>query len=548
MGRKAYTLYLTKLDAENWRNALTDSAKEKLGTDFSIYVNLPDFSDEAHLVVFTSRFATPPWYSELQRKFGIAHQIRNQSASAILFFERDDRLFAITFAHGWMCLDDRYLERDFGLRVSINALDQGKLKRLDRTNLGDAMKASALSPFQRDFTSFGIDDALDLVRSLSGATRDDVTADAMTGAYSLKLNGEFELEDLPELASEALELFQSNAYQETTFRVLDVLRPVNDRIETENLDAEAIRSIIANDGSFELGLPGEAADDGVAYSFVGPGLKGKYPDLLLEHYVAAMGDKLATLDRHTIKTHKILANYEAADAYDQSWSVHRALVGSTVLNQRTYAINDGLWYNVEQAFKQSIEESYIALLENWAEPPTPFRKISDPQGKREAFEREDEYNEATSARLGYVLMDKQLVYAPDIQRSGFEVCDLLDVVGKRLIHVKRNSRKSSVLSHFFKQAGNSGTQLQRFASCWEGVRDIVLRQNGELMARTFDATLADDRRWKIEFWIADTERQVGGFNIPFFSKISLRNEVTSLKAMNFDVAIKFIGLQPAALR
>ncbi|MGQ2974666.1 MAG: TIGR04141 family sporadically distributed protein [Sphingopyxis sp.] len=548
MGRKTYTLYLTKLEPNNWQDALTESAREKLGTDFSIYVNLPDFSDQAHLVVFTARFSTPPWYSELQRKFGIEHPIRNQSACAILFFEIDERLFAITFAHGWMCLDDRHLERDFGLRVSINALDQGKLKRLDRTNLGDAMKASALSPFQRDFNSFGIDDALDLVRSLSGATRDDVTADAMTGAYSLKLNGEFELEDLPNLASEALELFQSNAYQETTFRVLDVLRPVNDRMETEHLDAEAVRSIIANDGSFELGLPGEAATDCVAYGFVGPGLKGKYPDLLLEHYIAAMGDKLPTLDREIIKNHKIVASYEAVGIHDDSWSVHRALIGSTVLNQRTYAINDGLWYNVEQAFKQSIEESYLVLLENWDDPPTPFRKLDDPQGKREAFEREDTYNEAAAARLGYVLMDKQLVYAPDIQRSGFEVCDLLDVAGKRLIHVKRNSRKSSVLSHFFKQAGNSGTQLQRFASCWDGVRDIILRENGELMARAFDVTLDDERKWKIEFWIADTERQVGGFNIPFFSKISLRNEVTSLQAMNFDVGIKFIGLQAANLR
>jgi uncharacterized protein (TIGR04141 family) len=59
-----------------------------------------------------------------------------------------------------MYLDEDNIEGDFGLRVAINALDDKKLKRLERANLGDALRGVALSPFQREFTSFGQDDAL----------------------------------------------------------------------------------------------------------------------------------------------------------------------------------------------------------------------------------------------------------------------------------------------------------------------------------------------------------------------------------------------------
>lgn len=56
------------------------------------------------------------------------------------------------------------------------------------------------------------------------------------------------------------------------------------------------------------------------------------------------------------------------------------------------------------------------------------------------------------------------------------------------------------------------------------------------------------QRWKVEFVIADAPRATGNFDIPFFSKISLRDEAISLNAMTYDVAVKFIGLEPDAIR
>lgn len=435
--RKSYSLYLAKDDLVNYQQLLSENAIERLGEPQSVDKELPDFADGARLLIFVGHSSSPPWYREVKQKFDLSQNIPTQSACGLLIFRCADRSFVVTFAHGWMLLNDRYLERDFGLRVCINALDETKLKRLERTNLGDAMKASALSPFQRDFGSFGTDDALDLVRTLSGATRDDISADALTGSYSLKINGEIELEDLPGLAEEALTLFTSTAYQQTAFRVLDVLRPVHDRVQIESLDAQAATSIAAQDGSFELGLPGHNVDEAVSYSFVGPGLRGQFPDLLMHHYIAALGSRLPDIQAAVLHQHKVHAQYEDPALPDRSWSIHRGLVGSISPNNRLYAINDGLWYNVDQAFKESIDNSYQELVEDWDQPPTPFRKIFDESGRKSKFETEEEYNRATAVRLGLLCMDRKLITIPEISRSGFEACDILDVTGKRFIHVKK---------------------------------------------------------------------------------------------------------------
>ena len=107
------------------------------------------------------------------------------------------------------------------------------------------MRAVSLSPFQRDFRSFGLDDALDLVRKVSGRTKEDATADALTGARSLKVTGEYGLDDLPEIAAEALEYFLSTDYRHTSFQILDVVTPIPDKRLVSTLDNLAAQSIKA---------------------------------------------------------------------------------------------------------------------------------------------------------------------------------------------------------------------------------------------------------------------------------------------------------------
>jgi len=418
---------------------------------------------------------------------------------------------------------------------------------LERANLGDALRGVSLSPFQRDFTSFGLDDALDLVKNVSGKTIEDSSADSLSGSRALKVSGDFSIEDLPEIAEEALEFYGSVNYQNSSFKIIDSVSAVTDTRLSAILDGLAIDSIRSGLDEFELGLPIRYDDDSVGYKFAGPRLQGRYPDLLLRNYTSALGPKLLDITIETLKDHKVVAVYEDARP-DQKWSVRSALVGSLSHDGGRYAINEGEWYRVDEAFKNSIEEKFQDMIEEWEEPQVPFRKIYDASNNGQ-FQTEASYNAEMAHRTGYILMDKKLIGIPGVQRSRFEPCDLLDIEGKRFIHVKKSSRRSNILSHFFKQASNSAQQFSKFPAAWDELVKIVEDNNGtEIALNLISAIESKDRKWKILLIIADAPRQNRLFNIPFFSKISLRDESITLNAMGYEISLRFIGLEPEELR
>lgn len=543
MAQKTLTLYLGKADIEAFEDVFTEEATAKLERENTKIVDAPDFGGGARLFIFVGDRHPPKWLTDVRRHFDVPGQILTTSAAGVLLFWSAGRLFASTFAHGWMYLDEHCFEGDFGLRAAINALDDKKLKRLERANLGDALRAVALSPFQRGLTTFGMDDALDLVRKISGQTRDDASADSMSGSRSLRLTGEFGIEHLPELAADALEYYASDAYRQTEFAILDSVMPVSDRQLSERLDELAAESIRNGEDLFEFGLPIGFEDQAVSYRFRGPRCRGARPDLLLRDYVAAMGDRLAELTADTLKDHKIVAIFDDDARPDAKWSVKSSLVGSLVHRNERFATNEGEWYRIEQQFKDAIEASFDDAVEEWDNAPEPLRKIYDDKGNGH-YEAESAYNQRFAQAYGYILLDRALIQIPGVERSDFESCDILDIAGKRFLHLKKSSRRSSVLSHFFKQGTNSARHFSTFAATWTELRSLVVARAGEQAALNLDQVCADTRPWRIEFIIADTPRQNGRFNIPFFSKVSLRDEIRTMRAMRYETALKFIGLQP----
>lgn len=541
MVKKTLSLYLVKGDIDTFEDALTEEARLKTGYRSTQIVERPEFGDGARLYVFVAGEYAPCWLTEIRLHFQVSGRIETNSAAAVLFFRSAGRIFASPFAHGWVYLDERRLEGDFGLRAAINALDDTKLKRLERANLGDAMRGVAQSPFQRGLTSFGLDDALDLIRKISGQTREDSNSDSLTGARSLRVTGEHGIGDLPGVAAEALAYYESRAYRNTEFAILDSVFPIADRQLSSQLDDLAAASIRDGLGQFELGLPVHLSDQAVSYRFLGPGQRGSHPDLLLRHYVRALGERLKHVTADTLRDHKISAKFEDDNRPEAKWSIQSALVGSLVHENERYAINEGEWYRIEQAFKDAIEAGYDELVENWEVAPEPLAKIYTDQ--RYHYEAEARYNARFAAERGYVLLDRAMIQIPGVDRSGFESCDILDIAGKRFMHIKKSSRRSSVLSHFFKQGANSARHFSMFDAAWTELYGLVESRAGREEASRLAIVRADARPWKIEYIIADTPRANGTFNIPFFSKVTLRDEVRAMRAMKYRAGLRFIPLQ-----
>lgn len=465
-------------------------------------------------------------------------------------FQKNDRIFALTFSYAHVYLDTAATEADFGLRSAINFVSDEKLRSVERSNIGEAIREFIQSANLRDFRSFGFDDTLDLIRKVSGYGLDDSFAEAVTGARALRFTKDVELDDVPDVTAEAVNLFMSTAYQRTSFGIIDFLSPVPDPLENTSLDQALVDAIRNASDEFEIALP-EIDTDGVrSFRFERAGLSGFHPDLSLELYREGLGNRLVGLSVDDLKKHKVAAFDEDGAKPVKLWSVYHSLVGSLSLDGKRYALNEGLWYRVDDKFKQSADTAFAELCR---EPDKKFRPLKKmyPQSsgkgkKRPHYQPEGSYNEEISKESGYILLDRRPVSIDDVPGPGMEACDLLDIEGRRLIHLKKSSRQSSVLSHLFKQGGNAAQMIKKYDLFRKNLVEVVQKHYGKAKALELADALDSKgaaREWTVEFQIADFPRENGEHNIPFLSKLTLRDEARSIRAMGFDVKVGFITLQ-----
>lgn len=543
---KNYSLYLVKTDIEAFEDVFTEAAKEKIQAGDAVLIDSDGLRDEATVYIFPSPPKPPTWLADINSVFAGTPALTNRSSCAVVVFKHVERIFVSAFAHGWQYLDDTKIESDFGLKVAINSLDDSKVKRIDSSHLGEAIKGVSQSAFQRELQAFGVDEALDLVRRISGRVEGDDFANSVSGATVLKITREMEFADLPEVAGEALTRSQSTDYQATGFYIIDKVRPILDKIVLATLDQRAVDIIKDGADNFELSMPGWSEDDVVYYGLYGPGLRGRFPDLLMSNYRDALGTELADLDIEAIRKHGVVAEFNNDVGTKKRWNIKKALVGSVVEGGGLYAISEGEWYRLDEQFKVDVDAGFAVLKEDWPDAPLVIVKKVSEDGKKTGFESELSYNERCAVEYGQVLLDQKILTVPATPYGKFEACDLLDIEGKRLIHVKKSSRQSSVLSHFFKQGSNSARILKTIPEARAALIDKVRELTDNATAVALEVAVGDAMTgWKVEFHIVDAPRDDGTFMIPFFSRITLREESRTLKGMAYNVALRFIPT-PAA--
>lgn len=541
---KSFSLYLAKAEVKAFDVLLTDTARDMVRAGTVKSHTSSRFGDGAILYVFPGQQQIPKWIPLLRSAFANLENHFVRSPCALLAFRKESHVFALTFSYAHVYLDDSKTEADFGLKVAVNAVSDEKLRSVERANIGAAIRDFAQAAGQRDLRSFGIDDALDLIRKVSGRAEDSDFAQNVTGSRALRFTKKIELSEVPEAALEAVQYFKSKAYQRTGFRFIDFLSPVLDTAVEEKLNDELLSAVKGSSDEFEIALPDIVSEDIGSFRFEHAGFSEFHPDLSLELYRASLDKKLASLSLVDLERHTVAAYSENENRPLQSWSVHRALIGSLVLKDERYALNEGRWYQVGKKFKEAADRKFADLYGQPDKKLRPLKKIAigDRQGKKQkvGYQSEESYNREIAQEAGYLLLDQKLVQIDDVPGPGIEMCDLLDIPGRRFIHVKKSSRQSSILSHFFKQGGVSAQMFRKYEPFRIKLVETVERFHGSHAARDLRAALDD--RWTIEFQIADYPRSDGTHNIPFFSKLTLREEARDIEAMDFDVSVRFIKL------
>ena len=158
------------------------------------------------------------------------------------------------------------------------------------------------------------------------------------------------------------------------------------------------------------------------------------------------------------------------------------------------------------------------------------------------YQKEYDYNKNVSdSKDDFYLFDTELFQIPGNPGPGVEICDLVNLKERRIIHVKRSGRRSSVISHFLNQGANSARLLKTYPRMKNELFDRLRKLTDKLKVDEAESQFPDE--WVIEYKFADYPNAKGEYIIPFFSRVSLDETRREILALGFKaVDISFIRL------
>ncbi|MBP2167956.1 uncharacterized protein (TIGR04141 family) [Erwinia toletana] len=455
---------------------------------------------------------------------------KSQSESAIIVCRLDDNIFLIPFGGGHHKIRKDLIERDFGLRVTLNSVDPEKLRSLDKSNYQDnPLNTRNQSTKEVDILSLNIDSELEILSTLTGKSNSPLFGDIVTGRDSLTVIISENILSLDKVLSEAFLKFRTPLPK--NFEWIDNISKVKDKELCAVLDSELDEVLKSEDQhkDFWLGEPEIIDwDSQIGYCFENyKKAKGVYPTLSLNRLKEYFNKNGMPFCCDTLKEQKIYIISDTEATY-KWWSAYNCLYAEVENNDELFILRNSTWYSVNVDFLKKIDQTLEKLT---------FYDYSLPDYNHD---REDKYNfEAAKNDSSLFNVDKNLIYHGGGQ-SKIEFADLIKD-GSDLIHVKYY-RSSSTLSHLFSQAYVSA---ELFVSDSEFRRKLnkILPDNmkiKDILERP------DTKNYTIIYAIA-TNKDIPK-KLPLFSKITLKNAHKSLETLGFNVKIAPIKVNDELLK
>ena len=446
------------------------------------------------------------------------------SVGAVLVY-RLERTFLLAFGHGFHLIKDEAVERDFGLRVTLNSVEPGKLRSLDKASY-DHNPLNYRTQSSKDLDIFDLDMNLEteMLYAVTGASKEPVFGSHVTGRDALTVVVETSADGFSKVLLTALDKYNAKLPQE--FDWVDNINKVRDPDDLDLLDLY-LNDALATDGPESLWL-GEPEivnwESQIGYSFDLRARTVRHVVLELEDLRTYLREKGQDMTVDVLKMQSIHVNNAEFES-TKCWPAYRCLYAELTVGQDQFILRNATWYKVKDSFAAKINQSLASL---------PASGISFPTY---AHDREDAYNESVVAQdATFHLMDKKNV-AIGGPYDKIEFCDLIKD-NSALIHVKYY-RSSATLSHLFAQANVA-------AEAFIKDEEFRVRLNLKLPkgSKLSDPkSKPDARKYKVVYAIATTKDLP--MELPFFSKVTLKNALGTLRALNFDVELAKIPVDSA---
>ncbi len=453
----------------------------------------------------------------------------NQSEGAVLLVRHAGAIFALSFGMGHHLINLDLADRDFGLRVTLNSVDPKKLRSLDKASHElNPLHIRSQSSRDADIFDLNIDPELDMVHAVTGTSEVALFGEHISGRDALTINPPATLDDLPRILAETLA--RRDKPLPERFVWIDNVHRVRDPTIIECLDdalTDALQSVPRPENLW-LGEP-EIVDweTQTGYSFDQRSKTARHCTLELDRlidYIAERGDKPSATLLRSISVHVNDVNYQSI----KSWAAYRCIYAELPMGNETYILRNGLWYEVSRKFVDEIDAH--------------FNRLEAEPAKMPVYKHANEalYNESVaSENAGYELLDKKNIPFGNAYDK-IEFCDLVRD-GRDLIHVKLY-RSSATLSHLFAQGSVSAETFMRYV----GFR-VKLNEKLPVSIKLDDPHARPKaENYRIVYAIATTKNLPK--DLPFFSKITLKNAIITLNGLGFGVALARIDVDPVLMK
>ncbi len=371
---------------------------------------------------------------------------------------------------------------------------------------------------------FGIDIEQDLIRSITGKSIDEKKyGKYVTGKGSISVSVKIILSSIKDFLRLCYERYLSDDYKKN-FDWIDQIAEIKDIKLKDELNGKLVENIKGN----KLENTWMAVPEIVDWEYVS-GFKythrkdGELKDDIdiLSFLNCLSDDEKQNISIEFLKRKTICCLGTQNDEIKQQWNAYNCLYCEEQDNKKkkTYLLSNGKWYEIEADFAKAVNTDFQNLRSAGSSITLPSY----------GHKNENEYNKAVAKSNGkYCCMDREMINHGG-SYSKIEFCDLMTKEGK-FVHVKHYGG-SSVLSHLFFQGLVSGELFLGDSKFREKVNEKL--PNGFKITDTNAKPIPS----KHEIIYGIISSSPGDLEIPFFSKVSLRNAKKRLETFGYHVSL-----------
>ena len=465
--------------------------------------------------------------------------LETAAAGCALFIPVCDRMMTVCFGSAHLALNDDAFERQFGLKVTLNAVPRNALRTLDLVT-PDAVTFQRRIQASRDSDvgAFGVDAAQDQARVAGGTPRDGSFARFVAGRDSLSVTCEVSIESLHEKCKEILAMYETETYSRE-YPWVDHVRRVREKDVIESLDATLFDAIhkLREDEYAELHLaPPETVDymSGSELRFAGFGGTPRiFHQLTIDAYVSELVRRGFRGGIDAIKKrHVVQGVVSDSGTFAEKWRVYHCFEFSCTLEGRDkgdgeYILSGGSWHRVSSSYRQQVE-AFFGGIER-------FETIG---GTRCENEREL-ISDLEQKRNDLLRLDGTKINPGGVGRAQIEPCDFLSRDGA-FIHIK-DGESSGPISHLWAQGMVSIDALVGDDQFVQRLRSEVADRNQAFLdvlpRKVYDL---DRERCCVVYAIMRRPYRDGTVGIPFFSMVSAQAAVQQIRKLGVRVGIELI--------